>query len=117
MDAVLDRVTSGDESPECLECGGLLKPATISFGQAMPAREMERAIRACRECDLLIAVGSSLVVYPAAALPMLAKQHGARLIVVNRTPTPLDDVADAVIRDEIGAVMPALIDANVKSML
>jgi NAD-dependent deacetylase len=108
MDVVLDRVSSGDESPECHDCGGLLKPATISFGQAMPAREMERAMGACMECDLLIAVGSSLVVHPAAALPLLAKHHGARLVIVNRTATPLDDMADAVVRDEIGAVMPVL---------
>lgn len=109
MDDAVGRVTAGDSAPECESCGGLIKPATISFGQAMPAREMDLAVKACRECEVLIAAGSSLVVYPAAALPELAKQSGAALIIVNRTPTPLDGIADLVINEEIGKTLPRLI--------
>jgi NAD-dependent deacetylase len=109
MDEALERVAAGQLAPECLYCGGMLKTATISFGQAMPVAEMERAAMACAECDLILAVGSSLVVYPAAGFPALAKQNGARLIIVNRTPTPLDEIADLVINDEIGKILPELI--------
>ncbi|MCW5968302.1 MAG: Sir2 family NAD-dependent protein deacetylase [Blastocatellales bacterium] len=109
MDEVIARVRAGEDAPACLSCGGMLKTATVSFGQAMPAEEMERAARACLECDVILAVGSSLVVYPAASLPALAKQAGARLIIINRTPTPLDDIADLVINDEIGRALPRLI--------
>ncbi|MEP7274612.1 MAG: Sir2 family NAD-dependent protein deacetylase, partial [Acidobacteriota bacterium] len=103
MDDAVMRVESGDLAPECDACGGLLKPATISFGQAMPAREMTLAVEACKQCDALLAVGSSLVVYPAASLPEIAKRAGAALIIINRTPTPLDDIADLVLNDEIGS--------------
>lgn len=75
----------------------------------MPAREMELAARACHDCDVFLAAGSSLVVYPAAALPELAKQNGAALIIINRTPTPLDGIADLIINDEIGKMLPRLI--------
>jgi NAD-dependent deacetylase len=109
MDDALARVQAGDLAPECDACGGLLKPATISFGQAMPAREMEAAIAACIACEIFLAVGSSLVVYPAAGLPEIAKQNGAVLILMNRTETPLDDMADLVIREEIGRALPELI--------
>jgi NAD-dependent deacetylase len=112
MDEALGRVVGGEPAPECEHCGAPLKPATISFGQAMPARELERAIRACQECDLLLAVGSSLVVYPAASLPLLAKEHGAQLVIVNRTPTPLDEIADLVVREEIGRALPRLIGSS-----
>ena len=100
---------SHELAPECELCAGMLKAATISFGQPMPAHEVERAIGACEACDLLIAVGSSLVVYPAASLPALAKQSGARLIIIDRTETPLDGIADLVLRDEIGGILPQLI--------
>ena len=109
MDNAIARVARGELAPECEFCGGMLKPATVSFGQPMPAHEVERAIDACEACDLLIAVGSSLVVYPAASLPALARQSGARLIIINRTETPLDGVADLVVRDEIGRILPQLI--------
>ena len=109
MDEALGRVAGGEAAPECEHCGGLLKPATVSFGQAMPALEMERAIRAAQECDVFLAVGSSLVVHPAASLPLVAKQGGARLVIVNRTPTPLDEIADLVIQEEIGTALPSLI--------
>ncbi len=108
MDEAVGRVLAGDSAPECRECGGLLKPATISFGQPMPEREMQRAAAAAAACEVFLAVGSSLVVQPAAGLPLLAKQRGARLIILNRDPTPLDEVADAVIHSEIGQVLPVL---------
>lgn len=108
MDAALQRIADGDLAPACEKCGGLLKPATISFGQSMPQLEMEAAAVASHECDVFIAVGSSLLVYPAASFPELAKQNGAALIIINRTETPLDDIADLVIREEIGQALPKL---------
>ena len=109
MDEACERVTGGEAAPRCKPCGGLLKPATVSFGQAMPHDVMVRAHAAAEACDLLIAVGSSLVVEPAASIPRVAKRAGARLIIVNREPTPLDGIADAVVRGEIGDVLPALV--------
>ncbi|HKQ80496.1 MAG TPA: Sir2 family NAD-dependent protein deacetylase [Blastocatellia bacterium] len=113
MDEAVRRVEEGDSAPECDHCGGLLKPATVSFGQSMPEREMGLAVRACHDCDVFLAVGSSLVVYPAAALPELAKQNGATLVIVNRTPTPMDGIADLVINDEIGKTLPQLIGMTI----
>ncbi len=110
-DEACRRIEAGERAPRCRACGGLLKPATISFGQAMPLDVMARAQEAAEACDLLIAVGSSLVVEPAASIPRLAKAAGARLVIVNREPTPLDGIADAVVRGEIGAVLPALVRA------
>lgn len=89
----------------CTFCSGLLKTATISFGQAMPETEMNRATNEARACDLFLVLGSSLVVYPAAALPIEAKRNGAKLIIVNREPTELDDYADLVLNTEIGPLM------------
>lgn len=94
--------------PVCDVCGGIIKTATISFGQNMPAAEMEAAEKAVQACDLFIAMGSSLVVYPAAGFPYFAKQNGARLVILNREPTPLDEVADVVINAEIGATLMAI---------
>ncbi len=111
MDEAVTRITAGDPAPECEKCGGLLKPATISFGQAMPAAALRRAEQSCYDCDVFIAVGSSLVVHPAASLPALAKQKGALLIIINRTSTPLDEIADLVVREEIGVALPQLIGA------
>ena len=93
------------EPPKCTACGGVLKAATISFGQAMPEGPMRRARNLAAECDLFLAIGSSLVVYPAAAFPLFAKENGAQLVIVNREPTPLDGAADLVIRGEIGFVL------------
>jgi NAD-dependent deacetylase len=112
MDEAVRRVQQGDLAPECESCGGLLKAATVSFGQQMPEAELDRAAAVSRSCEVFLAVGSSLVVYPAAMLPGLAKRSGARLILINRTPTPLDDVADLVLRDEIGKALPALVGAG-----
>lgn len=110
-DEACARVAAGELAPLCRLCGGLLKPATISFGQPMPADVVRTAEQAARACDVFITVGSSLVVYPAAALPVAAKRSGAKLIIVNRDPTPLDQAADAVLRGEIGELLPALLNA------
>ena len=91
--------------PACRACGGIVKSATISFGQPMPVEAMRRAEAASRDCDLFIVLGSSLVVYPAAALPMVAKTNGAALAIINREPTEMDGNADIVIHAEIGAVL------------
>lgn len=99
------------EVPVCRQCGGLVKTAVISFGQAMPEVEMARAERAALQCDLFLVLGSSLVVYPAASLPILAKRNGARLVIINREPTELDVIADFVLHDEIGDLMSWLVGA------
>jgi len=93
------------DPPDCEACGGLLKTATISFGQAMPEREMARADAATRACDLFLVLGSSLVVYPAAGFPLAAKRGGAKLVIVNREPTEQDDFADLVIHRGIGETL------------
>lgn len=93
------------DPPDCALCGGLLKTATISFGQSMPEAEMERAQDATLACDVFLVLGSSLVVYPAAGFPALAKETGARLAIVNRDPTELDGLADLVLHTEIGPVV------------
>jgi NAD-dependent deacetylase len=100
------------EIPCCRRCGGLVKTATISFGQAMPAEPMERAEAATLDCDTFLVLGSSLVVYPAAGFPLLAKRNGARLAIVNREPTDLDGFADLVLHDEIGPALTAAVPAN-----
>ncbi|MGA1371523.1 MAG: SIR2 family NAD-dependent protein deacylase [Pseudomonadales bacterium] len=91
--------------PPCRDCGGIIKTATISFGQSMPEREMQRAQAAIENCDLCIVAGSSLVVYPAAGFPELAKRLGAGLAIVNREETPLDSLADLVVRSELGVTL------------
>ncbi len=95
------------ELPLCHGCGGIVKSATVSFGQAMPAEAMARAERAALACDLFLAMGSSLQVYPAAAFPLLAKRHGATLAIVNREATELDRWADLVVHGEIGPLLGA----------
>jgi len=94
-----------DEIPSCRDCGGIVKVATISFGQAMPEAMMRRATAETMACDLFIVLGSSLVVYPAAGFPIMARRNGAKLAIVNRDPTDQDDIADLVINDEIGPVL------------
>ena len=95
--------------PLCDLCGGIVKNATISFGQAMPVVEMRRAESATLACDLFIAIGSSLVVYPAAGFPEIAKRNGARLVILNRDPTPMDQIADLVLHTEIGPTLSSII--------
>jgi len=96
-------------SPDCPACGGYIKTATISFGQAMPDAAMRRAQSLAVECDLFLAIGSSLVVWPAAGFPLLAKRNGARLVIINREPTDFDDVADLVVHNDIGTVLEPFI--------
>jgi len=101
-----------DEIPACRACGGIVKTATISFGQTMPKEAMARAEAATLACDLFIVLGSSLVVYPAAGFPALAKRNGAVLAIVNREPTPCDDLADIVLHEEIGPILSAAVPPN-----
>ena len=105
LDWVAEELKRIDGAPACVECGGIVKTATISFGQAMPEKEMRRAEIVTLDCDLFLAIGSSLVVHPAAGFPVIAKQNGARLVIINREPTPLDAYADLVIADDIGDVL------------
>jgi NAD-dependent deacetylase len=108
MPPVLDRVRGGEADPPCDRCGGILKSATISFGQPLVPQVIERAMRAAEQSDLLLAIGSSLQVYPAAGIVPLAKEAGARLVIVNAEPTPFDDLADVVLREPIGRVLPSI---------
>jgi NAD-dependent deacetylase len=100
------------EIPACRDCGSIVKSATVSFGQSMPEAPMRRAEAETLACDLFLVLGSSLVVYPAAGFPLMAKQAGARLAIVNREPTEQDQVADLVLHDEIGPVMAAVVPAG-----
>ena len=104
LDPIREQFERDGEAPDC-HCGGYLKTATISFGQAMPEAEMARAEAETNACDLFVAVGSSLVVYPAAGFPALAKRRGARLVILNREPTDLDPIADLVLHREIGPTL------------
>ncbi|MBV9541932.1 MAG: Sir2 family NAD-dependent protein deacetylase, partial [Alphaproteobacteria bacterium] len=99
------------EAPDCKFCGGIIKTATISFGQAMPEEEMERATRATLGCDLMIAIGSSLVVYPAAGFPLLAKRQGATYVILNREATEQEPYADLALHGEIGPTLSAAVNA------
>lgn len=103
------RVLAGDPEPACERCDGILKPATISFGEPMPEQALNRASLEMVRADLVLVVGSSLVVYPAAGLPSLAVRAGARLAIVNATETPLDDEATLVARGQAGAILPAAV--------
>jgi NAD-dependent deacetylase len=107
--AIIERVEKGDEAPECDACGGPIKARTISFGQAMPEKQMRLAMEASLKADLYISIGSSLVVEPAASFPRLARQAGANLVIINNQETPLDDIADIVIRKPIGETMRKLL--------
>ena len=99
----------GGRAPECTVCDGYIKTATVSFGQAMPEAEMRRAQELTEACDLFLAIGSSLVVWPAAGFPLAAKRRGARLVIVNREATEFDDMADLVVHDDIGATLAPFI--------
>ncbi len=96
-------------APDCPTCGGFIKTATVSFGQAMPDAAMRRGQELAENCDLFLAIGSSLVVWPAAGFPLMAKRHGARLVIVNRESTEFDEIADLVVHDDIGTVLERLI--------
>jgi NAD-dependent deacetylase len=109
MDETLERVRAGEDDPACLRCGGLLKSATISFGQNLVPDDLERAQRAASGADVFLALGTSLGVYPAAALPEISLGNGARLVIMNAQETPFDPVADAVRREQLGEVLPDLV--------
>ncbi|HEY8525582.1 MAG TPA: NAD-dependent deacylase [Acidimicrobiales bacterium] len=109
IERVLERVRAGEEDPPCRTCGGILKTATISFGQNLVAEDLARAQAAAERCDLLLAVGSTLAVYPAANLVPIARMAGARVVIVNGSETDMDDLADAVLRGPISDILPALV--------
>ena len=104
------RLEAGEKVPTCKECGGIMKPDVIQFGQAMPEKETREAERRAAGCDLLMACGSSLVVYPAAQMPLIAKENRAKLVIINLVPTPHDQYADVVINEKIGEVLPRIIE-------
>ena len=108
-DEIQARLNAGVKIPYCDDCSGILKPDTISFGQAMPEDKMARAFRHAQECDLCIVLGSSLVVYPAASIPVQAHQSGAKLIIINLDETPLDPQADLVIHESVSEVLGAMV--------
>ena len=103
------RFGASGQAPDCSDCGGHIKSATVSFGQAMPETAMQRAQEMTMACDLFLAIGSSLVVWPAAGFPLMAKRNGARLVILNREATELDEIADLVVRDDIGTVLSPFI--------
>ncbi|UCD67725.1 MAG: Sir2 family NAD-dependent protein deacetylase [Betaproteobacteria bacterium] len=107
--ATLDRVRAGEEDPPCVDCGGILKSATISFGQALVPEVIDRAMNSAAEADIFFAIGTSLQVYPIAGALPAAHEAGARIIIVNAQPTPFDDIAEAVCRKPIGTVLPQLL--------
>jgi NAD-dependent deacetylase len=109
MDETLERVRAGEEDPPCLFCGGIIKSATISFGENLVPEDLDRAQEAATRAEVFLALGTSLGVYPAAALPEIAARNGARLIIVNAEPTPFDEVADAVVREQLARVLPAMV--------
>ncbi len=110
MADALERVEAGEADPDCRSCGGILKSATVMFGQALDPEVLGQAVAVAKACDVFIAVGTSLQVQPAASLAEIAVEHGARLIIVNAEPTPYDPIADEVVREPISESLPALLD-------
>lgn len=109
MARALARVEAGEQDPACRTCGGLLKSATISFGQGLVAEDLSRAQRAAESCDLMLAIGTTLAVYPIAAMVPIAKESGARVVIVNGEATEMDELADAVLRGSISEILPRLL--------
>jgi NAD-dependent deacetylase len=109
MTMALARVQAGEADPPCERCGGILKSATISFGQALVAEDLDRASQAAEQCDLMLAIGTSLGVFPIAGVVPLAKQSGARIVIINGTPTDMDGLADYVLRGKIGEILPVIV--------
>lgn len=110
---VLDRVRAGERDPHCEDCGGILKSAIISFGQLLVQSDLRRSVAAATRCDLLLAVGSKLSVYPVAGLVPLAKENGARVVIVNAEPTEMDGYADVVVRGDITEILHAVIGVEI----
>ncbi|OFZ90297.1 MAG: NAD-dependent deacetylase [Betaproteobacteria bacterium RBG_16_66_20] len=111
MQKALERVRAGEDDPACRDCGGILKSATISFGQALVPEVIEGAMRVAEEADLFFAVGTSLQVYPIAGAVPAARAAGAKIVIMNAEPTPFDDIAHAVFRDSISDILPRLLQA------
>jgi NAD-dependent deacetylase len=109
MQKALERVRAGEEDPPCRDCGGILKSATISFGQALVPEIIDGAMRAVQQADLFLSIGTSLQVYPIAGVVPLAREAGAKIVILNAEPTPFDGIADAVFRDSISEVLPRLL--------
>ena len=109
MHKALERVRAGEDDPPCRDCGGILKSATISFGQNLVPEVIDRALRVAEEADLFFAIGSTLQVYPVAGAVPAARQAGARVVIINAEPTQFDDMAHAVFREPIGQILPALL--------
>jgi NAD-dependent deacetylase len=109
MQKALDRVRAGEEDPPCRDCGGILKSATISFGQALVPEVIELALRLAGEADMFFSIGTSLQVYPIAGAVEVASAGGARIVILNAEPTPFDEIADALFREPIGAILPQLL--------
>ena len=107
---LLDRVRAGEDDPACVVCGGIVKSDTISFGQSLIPEVIDAAADAAQSCDLLLAVGSTLSVYPAANLVPLARSNGAKVIIVNAEPTAMDRFADAVLLGQLSELLPALVE-------
>ncbi len=109
MQYALDRVDAGEEDPACEKCGGILKPATISFNQSLVARDLQRSEEAAQGCDMMLAIGTTLGVFPIAAVVPIAKQCGARVVILNAEPTEMDHIADAVLRGGIADILPLIV--------
>ena len=110
MQHALDRVRAGEDDPSCRDCGGILKSATISFGQPLVPAVIDRAFACAGQADLFVAIGTSLQVFPIANAVDTAQRAGATIVILNAEPTPFDDGADAVVRDPIGGVLPRLLE-------
>jgi NAD-dependent deacetylase len=115
-EAIQIRIAQGEKAPHCDECAGLLKPATISFGQSMPERETREAYEWSAACDLFVVIGSSLVVQPAAYMPVIAHKNGAKLVIINRDETPCDDIADIIVKAQAGPAMAAVLERVRKAL-
>lgn len=109
MAETLQRIRAGEDDPSCNDCGGILKSDTISFGQQLVPTVIERALRAAAECDLLLAVGSTLAVYPVASAVPIARDASARVVIVNGAPTEMDEMADVVLRGNISEILPRIV--------
>jgi NAD-dependent deacetylase len=109
MQRVLDRVRAGEADPPCRDCGGVLKSDTISFGQALVPEVIERAMHVAGQADVFLAIGTTLQVFPVAGAVPIAKESGARVVILNAEPTPMDSIADAVLRGPIGELLPAIV--------
>lgn len=112
IEAALERVTAGDDDPDCRHCGAMLKAATVSFGQSLDPDKIERAYAASTECDLLLAIGTTLAVYPIANMIPVARSHDADVVIINAEPTALDHLASVVLSGSIGDLLPRLVDRS-----